>query len=415
MRLFADSAETKRDDRQIFPDRRDSITIPEYTMTVINLAAVAGKFLGLRMRCGIVGGTLLNAIIVALIIYSTYLYISVVARYRMVLLENLADRAFNRTVKFLVCAVSILVLIFQTANTFGSAASRLALLIKGYSPGVPDWALDQHFLVVVIIAVYVAPICVQNSLKGYVYISWFGGIATVYTFCHTVFWCIKQNTEHGFDPDNRMVYFKLDNTFLYSLRASLTDYQVVPIAWPGPQHIRTSTPNRVLRSYIWPLILLFVYSALREVISYLTLFGENVTSWWRANHSTLWYVQVNEICELIFGLTLGCGTINTARYILLSLISEQATFPTVPWFSTGMVVALLSLAFTGVNSTITLVTEVIHATGVCILTFVVPGILFVKVFGKERKRHTVLACIVVVIGFGFSFFSAFQGIADAQL
>jgi hypothetical protein len=398
--LLTNSCETKRDDRQIFPDLKDSVSTFSIVCCVFSFATGAHDLLGPKFGVGVVGGVVLNALVAGVTVYGTYLYFAAVAHWRLSLLEHVWVKAFGR-LWIVVWLISLLTVVCQASAKLDGVTTRVMHLLSDFVSQPPHWLMEQRTLLLIVLVAAVVPVCSIFVLGPFVHVARVGCVVALYILGHAVFWFVWRLRDVGFDPDSNFRLFRFDRSLLFSLRLIITDYQIVPISWPGPKHLRNATPNRLLRAYGLAILCLFVFLSVRESFGYLTLCGADVSQWLRDNWMGLWYVKINEFCQIIAGIASLIAGLNPGRFILLNAVDSGSTVPEGIWGIAGFAIALLSMPLIGVGDIMNTIIEIVHTVGICCLTFIIPGLVFIKSFGTDRLGHSIGAGILVLIGLVF--------------
>jgi hypothetical protein len=152
--------------------------------------------------------------------------------------------------------------------------------------------------------------------------------------------------------------------------------------------------------------------ALRESFAYLTLYGGDVSEWLRDNWMGRWHVRINVICQIVAGITSVIAGLNPGRLILLNATGSGSTFPGGIWGIAGFAVALLSMALVGLGDVMNMIIEIVRSVGVCCLTFIIPGLVFIRSFRADRLGHGIGAGILVLIGLVFVVLTFYDRLSD---
>jgi hypothetical protein len=409
--LFTNSAETRREDRQIFPDRRDSISFVGYILCNINMAITAIDNLGVNFRCGIVAGIVFGLVVALATGYAIYLYVTVTASLRTALVERQWGKVFGPRSVAIVSIVSLCTVVFRISVRLRSAERRLLFLIAQFAgPERPAFLSNHYILAVMILIVFMIPTSAVQSLRPYVAIAALGVVAALVSLVHTGYWFGRRCQEVGFDKGERIHLFKTDS-ILYFIAESITDYQLVPIAWPGSHHLKLSTPSRLMLGYAIALGALYIFTTARGFFAYCSFYGANMTDYLRNAFGDRWYVRGAEIAEILIGVTSIAGAVNPARFVMLNAIEEAADIPIGIWGFTGFAISMIAMVFIELGDVALTVLKIIHIVGCALLTFILPEIVFISVLGKTRTGHFFGAILMIVVGVSFIVIALYDALA----
>jgi ABC-type cobalamin transport system permease subunit len=137
-----------------------------------------------------------------------------------------------------------------------------------------------------------------------------------------------------------------------------------------------------------------------------------MTNYLRDVFGGLWYVRGAEIVEVVIGILSIPTGVNPARFILLNIIEETSDIPTGILGITGFAISMIAMVFIGLGETAMKVFNVMHIIGCALLTFILPAIIFLKVFGKTRPAHFAGAILMNLVGVAFIVIALYEGIAD---
>jgi hypothetical protein len=109
-------------------------------------------------------------------------------------------------------------------------------------------------------------------------------------------------------------------------------------------------------------------------------------------------VQIDCILKVAVELFSVCLTLNSGRYSLCNIVKESEIIPLEVWTATGAGIGLIGALLVGHGAMATAIVDVFNSIGTALLQYVIPGKLFLKIFGTKRLLNSVGATLTVAVG-----------------
>jgi hypothetical protein len=395
--LVRNTATSKSGDFQIFADRTDSLSVSGMAQIAINMCVRSSFSLTGAYTVGVFG-VIISGFVAMVTYYSLYLLIQVAGSTRHPLLEQMWNSAFGPRFALFFPILSVIVAICRVSSITRDVVAGMHWIIARLVSEPPEWILDPVSIAIIAWGAVMVPLSLQNSLRSAVVVSTFCLFLVVLQAGHQIYFFIYMVQTYGFNPEGKLTFIKVSPRLLNAFEASFVAYELAPVSWPGLRHMRCATPRRLARAFGIALLVGFVSRVLLGLIPYLT-FYDNISA---LSMQELFPERIDVLLQCavkvaieLFSVSL---TLNSGRYSLCNVVRESDAIPLEVWTASGAALCLIGAMLAGHGSTCDLIVDTINALGTELLQYIVPPILFIRIFGTKRLLNSMGAVVCILAG-----------------
>ena len=397
--LLSTKKSSNPEEEQIFPARRDVLTSFPVVIFLINVAIGTGVVkLGTAYQAGALFSPILSGIIALLSCYSFNLFLKTACWAKASTFEEIWMRTFGpKTVPVCAC-LSMLSKLMALKSYTSFVYDNVKSLILEFYPEAPEFLTDKYVLLSAVFVVFYIPTFCSKSLKVIAAISYIKVLCLAFLCFVFIYRFAETTMKQGFDPNRQIAYFRFDSRAVTCLDSLLTAYLVLPLCYPGIQHVSRFTVKSFMRIVrITTAICWIVYNICGELCYF--------TVWDMKIGTTMLDFYPDDILNLIsrFALTLmmiyTCPVaLNPIRYVLINLIARRDEFSTVVWALLGIGVTYIAIVLTSLTGDVNFYIGVVTNIRSPFMLFIFPAILYLKAFGKHSKLHFAGAIGILLLG-----------------
>lgn len=389
---------TNRNDRQIFQEYKNSLTIQEAVAVMCNTAIGTGMLkLGYVFRCGAMLSCIVNTILGLLSLYGLYIYVEAASFWRQPTFETMWIKAFgyaSSIISFIISYVSaVLVMMFYIQFV----AQSIQSIINEFWE-VNQVVTDNYTIMGIASVLCFIPICFVSSPKTVAKLCYVAIVCIVYLSIHTIYWFVWHVNEYGFDPNGQLAFFRFDDTLANCFSSLSTAYLIAPVAFPGIQHVRNPTPRRLMRVFTLMIATCYILYTVLGLSSYFTFFDENEGGLILDYYPQTWYVTSAKVAITILMILSIPMVLNPSRFVTINMIWPCDHYPKAVWVAVGIVTYFFAVFCAFLDEPWATILSVTCDSFSPLLLFVVPSVLFLKGYKTSRKLHFVGCWFMIAAG-----------------
>jgi amino acid permease len=399
-RLFPDSGEAKSSDTQIFPDRRDSLSRPQFVAVCLRTALAFGMLVaGDSFRLGIIGGILLNVICALAVYYALFIFVEIAAYWRKNTLDNIFTAAYSSTMGLVSTVISCLAGIVINRGFVKRAVTTVWGIFGDYADVIPETFQLRLTIMLFMTIVFVIPFTYVNSLRATYWTSVLCLCMLFLLFAASVYFLYRSINENGFDPGgNLRIFGGSGKDWLFNFVNVWDAFLIAPVAWPGIRHLVNPTAKRLQGAFAYFMTMCCAATIASGIIIHLTFFDSCngvMMEFYPRDNSIAMLAGYIDVAVLLFTLP---AWFNPQRFILLSTLSATENIPIDVWAATGLLMFLLSMCLVEFSGVVESVIDAVGKSASALNLFVFPGWLFLRTYGSEKIQHALGSIILIALG-----------------
>lgn len=409
------------ENKQLIFATRGPLSTADMIMCFLNSAIGIGVLkLGSVFAAGYGFAIILLILFAVLAYFSMYLFLASASIYRQSTFEEIWISAFGQKTVIIPAACSILSSLTNAIRYTHFAQKSLIVMIshvfklisKDLS-GILTQIESHSFLIgLFVIIFYYLPISFSLQLSFITRISYWCGFVSLlfalYIIIRFAFICKK----HGFDPANQFTWFEVKNV-PGAISSTMFAYLLYPLSYPGLRHAKVPTFEHLNKMFIITMISLFFIYTFLGSFDYFTFFGED------SNQIILDFYPKDTRTEkilIVAGTVLSlivvsCTTplcISAIRYVILTSIHQNSSFPADIWVFIGIGFSLISLALANMSDDIQDIFSLIGEIMGSILQYILPSLLYLRGNKMKNKVNAGLSIFFMIFGVASMFFTFYN-------
>jgi amino acid permease len=396
-------APSSENDKRIYRDYKYSITSSELLVCYLNAAVGSGILkLGTVFSCGLITSLVLCIITGFVNYYSLFLFLKAGQKTCSGSFEDIWVVLWGKKTGWICVFIAVLRKIINIKGYFSFIYETIALLINTVSTDHSEWWFTDRFsLSIIIILLFVIPLALFRTLNVVIILSYVKHFFLAVLFGMVIFFFSNVVRQYGFDPNHELVMWSLDKRAISCLTTVITSYFIYPIAYPGLNHMRSATVNKLNKMFILFIIICFFLNYIFGLFCYISLFGRNKGGTIINYFPDGVFKIVAQICLMMMIVTTIPVAISPVKYIILNFFSKIETIGFAIWFQIGVsigVICALMANFTGdINKYFSIISDLLRPVIMCIF----PAVFFLKCYGLSSKIHFILSIGMIILGIGF--------------
>lgn len=393
---------TKKGDETIFPEYKYNIREDELLVCFINAAVGTGILkLGSAFRAGVITSLILTVVIGILSYYSMWFFLKASTKTLAGSFEEIWKVLWGKRFIWFCAFLSIIRKINTLKGYFSFISETITNLISVAAGTLPWWASNKLFLVSILCVVFVVPLAFCRTLRVVVITSQISCVCILVLFGIVIYYFAIGVKTDGFDPNHEMVLFGPGNNVVSCLSSLMTAYLIYPLAYPGFNHLKNASYNKLNRISIVQTVIVGLLNYAFGLVNYLTLFESNtgglILSYFPQGPVRI----VGEIALVLMILFTIPVVISPIKYIILNCIATVRTIQYWIWIYLGIIIGVLCVFLSAVSGEISTYLGIISDILSPIVLYIIPTSLYLKACGKESMFHFCGAIFCIIVGIGF--------------
>jgi hypothetical protein len=237
-----------------------------------------------------------------------------------------------------------------------------------------------------------------RSLTVVTKIAWVSLCGFIAIIVHSVFVFIRHISDVGFDTGGELEYFRTGSVLAIAIREAMLSAGIAPITFPGLRHLRNSTPDRLTRGFGMGLLLGWLLRLIYGIMSYLTHFHNDELLAYELQFGDKIDVKIFCFVKILVLLLAASRSIDIGRYTLCQVFRASDSIPREVWITLGVTISIIGAMLVGHGELFGSITDGIEEILTCCLLFIIPGALFIKLYGSRQKLHSTGAAVAVATG-----------------
>jgi hypothetical protein len=395
--LIHNSATSNPADCKIFSDRTDSLSIVGFALSCTNMCIRSAFHISNKWVVG-AGGTLISVVVFIAVYAALHLLVQVAAYTRQPLLASMWAVVFGKRLSIIWPLLSVILACVRVTLILTDVVQGVTWLLERLFGEVPRWLMNPMIIGFLAWLVFIVPPLFISSLQSAVTVSLCAIILVTFVAFHQTFYFVAHVYSDGFDPEGRTVFILLNGRLFGAIANACSGYELAPLTWPGLRHVRASTPRRLIRAFSTGLIFGLIIRNLLGLIPYFTFFDQIAPLAMQRDSGQRIDVVIQCIAKVgVELLTLGL-VVNSGRYSLCNLVKQSDEIPSEVWVTTGLAIGLIGVVLVEQGQIVAVIVNAVNGIGTVTLLYIVPGSMFLKIFGTRRLLMSIVAGVVVLFG-----------------
>ena len=399
MSLFLTSKSKDANDKQIFDTKQNSLSNLQIICCLVNTAIGSGSLkLAYAFRSGVILSLIINLFFSLLSYYTTILFLKTGAFHQKSTFEEIWTRLFGKKSSWICTIFSLIVTLCVLISFMDSIATILSDIINAFTTN--QRVLNNNVtLCLIIIAVFMIPICLVSNLKYVVILSLIAIFCMLFIIIVAIVEFVIEIQHNGFDSYHEIAYFRFDSHIFTCVSALSTSYLLFPLGFPTLKHLKYSSYNKWKRNFFWINAFCFIYYSLMGVFGYLTFFDHNDGDLIIVYYDVSRGVKVLYNCVVLLLIIFSSPMfLNPARYILLNSFFETKHIPHSIWCLTGITIVFLAATVSFLENYIYDIIISIYDVVTFVIIFIVPSFLYIATFKLSDRLNFAGATFIFLIG-----------------
>jgi hypothetical protein len=305
---------------------------------------------------------------------------------------------FGKRLSILWPLLSVILACVRVTLILTDVVQGVTWLLERLFSEVPRWLMDPMTIGLLAWLVFIVPTMFIRSLQSAVTASVCAIILVTFVAFHQTFYFITHVYSDGFDPGGHHTFILLNSRLFAAIADTCSGYELAPLAWPGFRHVRASTPRRLTRAFSTGLIFGFTARVLLGLMSYFTFFDQIAPLAMQRDSGERIDVVIQCIAKVGVELLTLQIVVNSGRYSLCNIVKLSDTIPYEVWITTGLAIGLIGVMLLEHGLIAGVLVNAVNGIGTIILLYIVPALMFLKIFGTKRLLMSIGAGLAVLFG-----------------
>jgi len=243
--------------------------------------------------------------------------------------------------------------------------------------------------------VFIIPLVCLKSIKQLENLALLSSFCILLLIAHAGYWFIIHVSRHGFDPEHKIVWFKLSDIVVTSFSVNSMAYNCHLNYFPTLEHLQQATVGRGRKLAFYTTSSAFVLYNIFGLFTYLDLFDIL-----KPGSPLEFYTEKSiftniTIIGLIFILILSVPIVVwAARKSINSMFFNDTEPTTLRWVTIGSIIVILAAALASSSDNVILFFHVVGGMFTPVIIFFMPSLFYIKNQRGEPKWRIAVAYFI---------------------